>query len=168
MLNRAGMTWKTGGRKTPGVAAAAGIPRDGGVADLLSEARSPAPGRPGRATPAGQDDDPTLLDELPNLGDILTGAPPALTERLLDAFDVQAVYNRDKHQVTIHATITDATPQALRDLLADPRADHNTPPASTRTAAQDPVSHLTGDTGSPPRASAANRAFRSGEWPVCR
>jgi Domain of unknown function (DUF397) len=61
------------------------------------------------AAPAGQDDDPTLLDELPNLGDIRTGAPPALTERLLDAFDVQAVYNRDKHQVTIHATITGAS-----------------------------------------------------------
>src|SRR5208283_2910828 len=80
------------------------------------------------AAPAGQDDDPTLLDELPNLGDILTGAPPALTERLLDAFDVQAVYNRDKHQVTIHATITGATPQALRDLQADPPPDHTTPP----------------------------------------
>ena len=39
-------------------------------------------------------------------------------------------YNRDKHQVTIHATITGATPQALRDLLAEPRADHSTPPAS--------------------------------------
>jgi len=104
------------------------------------------------AAPAGQDDDPTLLDELPNLGDILTGAPPALTERLLDAFDVQAVYNRDKHHVTIHATITGATPQALRDLLADPRADHNTPPASDPgTAPQDPISHLTGDTGSSPR-----------------
>ena len=118
------------------------------------------------AAPAGQDDDPTLLDELPNLGDILTGAPPALTERLLDAFDVQAVYNRDKHQVTIHATITDATPQALRDLLADPRADHNTPPASDPgTAPQDPVSHLTGDTGSSPRASTAQRGVPGGRPP---
>ena len=72
------------------------------------------------AAPAGQDDDPTLLDELPHLGDILTGAPAGLTERLLAAFDVQAVYNRDKNQVTIHATITDATPQAIHHLLADP------------------------------------------------
>ena len=80
------------------------------------------------AAPTGQDDDPTLLDELPHLGDILTDAPAGLTERLLAAFDVQAVYNRDKNQVTIHATITDATPQAIHHLLADPRADHNTPP----------------------------------------
>ena len=35
----------------------------------------------------------------------------ALTERLPDAFDIQTVYNRDKHQVTIHATITGATPK---------------------------------------------------------
>jgi hypothetical protein len=39
------------------------------------------------------------------------GAPAALTERLLAAFDIKAIYNRDKHQATIHATITDATPR---------------------------------------------------------
>ena len=80
-------------------------------------------------TAPAEQDDPTLLDELPALGDILTGAPAALTERLLAAFDIQAVYNRDKHQVTIHATLTDATPQAVLDLLSDPRADHNRQPA---------------------------------------
>ena len=80
--------------------------------------------------PALPANDPTLLDELPYLGDILTHAPAALTERLLDAFDVQAIYNRDKNQVTIHATLTDATPQAIKDLLTDPRADHNRQPAS--------------------------------------
>ncbi len=106
-----------------------------------------------------EQDDPTLLDELPTLGDILTDAPAALTERLLAAFDIQAVYNRDKHQVTIHAALTDATPQAIQDLLTDPRADHNTQPASG-PAPQDHVAHLTGDTGSSPRASTASR--RSG------
>ena len=30
-----------------------------------------------------EEDDPTLLDELPTLGDVLTGAPAGLTERLL-------------------------------------------------------------------------------------
>ena len=110
------------------------------------------------AAPATQADDPTLLDELPNLGDILTGAPPALTEQLLDAFDIQATYNRDKHQATIHATITDATPQTIRDLLTDPRADHNTPlPSQPGTAHQDHVSHLAGHTGSSPRASTVTR-----------
>jgi len=110
-----------------------------------------------------EEDDPTLLDELPALGDVLTCAPAALTERLLAAFDIQAIYNRDKHQVTIHATITDATPQAIQDLLTDPRADHNRqpapPPASGPAPAhQDHVAHLTGHTGSSPRASTANRA----------
>jgi site-specific DNA recombinase len=77
-----------------------------------------------------EEDDPTLLDDLPTLDDILTDAPAGLTERLLAVFDIKAVYNRDKHQVTIHATITDATPQAVIDLLTDPRADHNRQPAS--------------------------------------
>ena len=49
-----------------------------------------------------------------------TGAVPAsLTERLLDVFDTQAVYNRDKDQVTIDATLTDAC-QAIRDLWPTP------------------------------------------------
>jgi site-specific DNA recombinase len=74
-------------------------------------------------------DDPALLDELPTLGDILADAPPRLTEQLFEAFGIQAVYNKDLHQVTIHATLTDATPQAIADLVADPRADHNQPPA---------------------------------------
>ena len=90
-----------------------------------------------------EEDDPTLLDELPTLGDILTDAPAGLTERLLAAFDLKAVYNRDKHQVTIHATLTDTTPQAVLDLLSDPRADHNRQPASA-PAPQDHVAHLTG------------------------
>ena len=117
-------------------------------------------------TPAEHDNDPTLLDELPILGDILTEAPAALTERLLDAFDVQAVYNRDKNQVTIHATLTGATPQAIKDLLTDPRADHNTPLASQPgTTPQDHVGHLTGHTGSSPRASTAQRGVPGGRPP---
>jgi hypothetical protein len=63
------------------------------------------------ATTAEPANDPALLDELPTLGDILTNAPAALVERLLALFDVNATYNRDKHQLTIHATITDATPK---------------------------------------------------------
>ncbi len=114
------------------------------------------------AAPATQNDDPTLLDELPALGDILTGAPDGLTERLLAAFDVQAVYNRDKNQVTIHATITDATPQTVRDLLADPRADRKTALTSDpETAPQDHVSHLTGHTGVAPQANTAQAIGRA-------
>jgi hypothetical protein len=91
-----------------------------------------------------EQDNPTLLDELPTLGDILTGAPAALTERLLAAFDIQATYNRDKHQVTIHATLTEATPQTVQDLLSDPCVDHNRQPASgPAPAPHDHVAHLT-------------------------
>ena len=61
-----------------------------------------------------------MLDELPTLGDILTGAPAALTEKLLAAFDLKAIYNRDKHQVTIHATLTDATPPGRSRLAQRP------------------------------------------------
>ena len=82
---------------------------------------------------------------MPFLGDILTSAPADLTERLLDAFDVQAIYNRDKHQVTIHATITDATPKTIRDLLADPRYHHNRGPAAKITLTIQP-----GTLGRPP------------------
>ena len=61
-----------------------------------------------------------------------------------------------KDQVTIHATITDATPQAIRDLLTDSRADHNTPlPSQPGTTSQDHVSHLTRHTGASPRANTA-------------
>jgi hypothetical protein len=65
--------------------------------------------------------DPALLDALPILGDILTGAPAGLAEDLFDAFHVQAVYSKQHQQITIRATITDATPQAVTRLLADPR-----------------------------------------------
>ena len=119
-------------------------------------------------TAPAEQDDPTLLDELPALGDILTGAPAALTERLLAAFDIKAIYNRDKHQVTIHATLTDATPQAVLDLLSDPRADHNRQPApqpASAPAPQDHVAHLTGHTGSSPRASTAQRGVPGGRPP---
>jgi hypothetical protein len=86
---------------------------------------------------------------------------PPLTERLLDVLDTQAVYNRDKDQVTIHATLTDATPQAIKDLLADPRADHNTPlPSQPGPESQDHVSHLARHTGVASRASTARPAAR--------
>jgi hypothetical protein len=95
--------------------------------------------------------DPALLDELPYLGDIVTNAPEVLIEKLLAIFDLSAVYNRDKHQLTIHATITSATPQALRDLLTDPRADHNQQTPDPAPTGQNHVSHPARPTGSFPR-----------------
>jgi len=65
--------------------------------------------------------DPALLDALPILGDILTGAPAGLAEQLFEAFHLQAVFSKQHRQVTIRVTITDATPQAVARLRADPR-----------------------------------------------
>jgi DNA invertase Pin-like site-specific DNA recombinase len=79
-------------------------------------------------TPATQASDPALLDALPILGDILTGASAGLAERLFEDFRVQAVYSKAHQQVTISATITDATPQAVARLLAD----HRITPATMR------------------------------------
>ena len=60
--------------------------------------------------------------------------------------------------VTIHATLTDATPQAINDLLTDPRADHNTPLSSQpATTSQDHVGHLARHTGVAPRANTGRK-----------
>ena len=107
-----------------------------------------------------QDNDPALLDKLPVLGDILTGAPDRLIEQLFDAFHVTAVYNNDLHQVTINATLTDATPHTIADLLADPRTEHTTPQATAPTPTQDHFCHSVSHTGvcaMAPRAGLSTR-----------
>jgi len=64
---------------------------------------------------------PALLDALPILGDILTGAPAGLAEQLFEAFHLHAVFSKQHRQVTIRVTITDTTPDAVSRLLADTR-----------------------------------------------
>jgi hypothetical protein len=76
--------------------------------------------------------DPSLLDELPYLGDILPGLPPALKTRLLDMFDVTVTWNKAKDgdgvaQVTVTAVLTDETLTALPEI--DPRQDDTAGPA---------------------------------------
>ena len=95
-----------------------------------------------------QDNDPALLDKLPVLGDILTRAPDRLIEQLFDAFHVTAVYSNDLHQVTINATLSDATPQAIADLLADTRTEQATPPATAPTPTEDHFCHSVSHTRS--------------------
>jgi hypothetical protein len=63
--------------------------------------------------------DPALLDALPLLGDLLAGAPPRLQQQLYQAFDIQALYNKNLHQVTIHATITDTNPRTVAAITTD-------------------------------------------------
>ncbi len=61
--------------------------------------------------------DTTLLDELPLAGDILPGLPADLKARLLDAFDIQILWNKTASQATVFAEITDATLHALPAIL---------------------------------------------------
>jgi len=94
------------------------------------------------ATPQGTD--PALLDELPYAAGLLDNAPDHIKQAIYTAFDIQALYNKDDHQVTIWATITDATPQTINDLLADPRTNHDTwtpapGPATISESAQAPI-----------------------------
>jgi site-specific DNA recombinase len=67
------------------------------------------------ATPRAAD--PALLDELPLAGDILPGLPADLKTRLLEAFDIQVLWNKPGRQATVHAEITDATLRALPAIL---------------------------------------------------
>jgi hypothetical protein len=62
--------------------------------------------------------DPALLDRLPMLGDLLGKAPDRIKQQLLDAFDIQALYSKDKNQVTLWATITPSTPASLAAIIA--------------------------------------------------
>jgi hypothetical protein len=66
--------------------------------------------------------DPTLLEELPLVGDILAALPPDLKTRLFDAFDLQILWDKPGAQATVYAEITDATLRALPGIL-DPGQD---------------------------------------------
>jgi hypothetical protein len=76
--------------------------------------------------------DPALLDRLPLAGDILPDLPPALKARLLAAFDVEVLWNKDGRQATVHAEITENTLRAVPGIL-DPGQDgyHDTSPAAS-------------------------------------
>ena len=71
-------------------------------------------------------DDPALLAAIPRAAGKLTTAPAEVREALYAALDVQILYRPDQNQMTIWVTITDATPQAIQDLLDDPRTDSDT------------------------------------------
>ena len=53
------------------------------------------------------------------LGDILERAPDRIKQKLFDAFDIQALYNKAANQITLWATITPSTPAALAAIIAD-------------------------------------------------
>jgi hypothetical protein len=92
--------------------------------------------------------DPALLDALPLLGDLLADAPARLQQQLYDAFDLQALYKKNMHQVTIHVTITDSTPRAVAAIIndADDHPGQSTPEpgrqASFSDLAQAPIRYF--------------------------
>jgi hypothetical protein len=86
--------------------------------------------------------DPTLLGQLPMLGDLLGQAPGRIKQKLFDAFDIQALYSKTHHQVTLWATVTPSTPAALAAIIA---ASETPDPA-----AQDHPSDLASQPGAPP------------------
>lgn len=65
-----------------------------------------------------QGGNPALLDTLPMLGDVLPRLPRRIRQKLLDAFDIQALYSKPKQQVTFWATITPSTPATLAAIIA--------------------------------------------------
>src|SRR5215831_10019854 len=82
---------------------------------------------------AGRQDEPGLLDALPLLGDALPRLPAAIQARLFAAFGLELIYNKQDHQVTIYATITPSTPQALAEIIAT-----SEPPAAPAVLAHSP------------------------------
>jgi len=90
-------------------------------------------------TQTAAEDDPALLDAIPRAAGKFTTAPPDIREALYTALDVQILYRPDQNQMTIWITITDATPQAIHDLLDDPRTDNDTGhPAETGQVSSTP------------------------------
>jgi hypothetical protein len=90
--------------------------------------------------------DPALLDALPLLGDLLADAPARLQQQLYQAFDLQALYKKNMHQVNIHVTITDSSPRAVAAIINDADAHPTTPDpigqAHFSDLAQSPISGL--------------------------
>jgi site-specific DNA recombinase len=78
---------------------------------------------------APRDNDTSLLDLIPLLADTIDLHPEHIQAKLYQAFDIEALYNNDMHQVTIFATITPSTPHAVAQLLTD--TGSNPEPAST-------------------------------------
>src|ERR1022692_3001726 len=88
------------------------------------------------STPA-RDDHAELLDAIPLLAGNLGQLPERIQAALYQAFDIQLLYRKDMHQVTIWATITGSTPDAVAAIIND--AGHNPAPATPSPAPAQPA-----------------------------
>jgi hypothetical protein len=101
---------------------------------------------------AARDDDTALLDLIPLLADTIALHPERIQAALYQAFDIQALYKHDMNQVSLFATITTSTPEAVAAILADAGYDPTTtgpaqPPVPADSApvyplAQPPMLHV--------------------------
>jgi hypothetical protein len=130
-----------------------------------------------RAT--GQRDEPGLLDALTMLGDILADTPASLQAQLFAAFGLELIYNKEDHQVSIHATITPSTPTPSP--TSSPAANPHHPRRTICPFPTTPQVVLVGTTARPggrtlatsaatglPRRSRTRRRTRGGLPGVCR
>jgi site-specific DNA recombinase len=83
-----------------------------------------------------RDDDTSLLDLIPLLAHTIDIHPEHIQAALYQAFDIQALYKDDMNQVSIFATITTSTPQAVAAILAQTGHD---PANFTPSASQPPA-----------------------------
>src|ERR1039457_5305888 len=88
------------------------------------------------STPA-RDDHAELLDAIPLLSGNLSRLPERIQAALFQAFDLQLLYRKDMHQVTIWVTITDSTPHAAAAIIND--ASRDPAPATTSPAPAQPA-----------------------------
>jgi len=85
--------------------------------------------------------DPTLLDDLPFAGDILTGLDLAAKARLFAAVDLEILWNKTDRQATVWAQITDATLKILPGIL-NPAQDRYDDTADTTSGEELAVEDL--------------------------
>jgi site-specific DNA recombinase len=87
---------------------------------------------------ATRHDDTSLPDLLPLPTDTTALHPEHIQAALYQAFDIQAIYKDDINQVTLFATITTRTPQAVAAILTDtgydPTTSNRQPPASAASS----------------------------------
>ncbi len=102
-----------------------------------------------------RDDDASLLDVLPILAGRADLRPELIQAALYQAFDIQALYNTDTNQVTLRATITSSTPQAVASILA--------------LAGNDPARRTPEPGPAPaPRAADSTAVYPSAQRPIAR
>jgi site-specific DNA recombinase len=87
---------------------------------------------------AEHDNDPALLNALPQITGAFDRIPTRLRAALLQALGLELVYNKEDHQVSIYVTITPATPHTLAAIIATSEPPR---PASTSTPASGEMSH---------------------------